>query len=50
MPDFGIKDELEVISGVDFYWYIDGEIGLRIDVLWLFWNLQIFDRNCNGLF
>lgn len=50
MPDLWIKDELKVISGVDFNWYIDGEIGLRINVLWLFWNLEIFDRNGGWLF
>ena len=50
MPDFGIKDELEVIGGVDFHWHIDGEIGLGIDVLRLLWNLKIFDGNCKGLF
>jgi hypothetical protein len=49
VSDLGVEDEIQAYFRINLLWDCNSEIGLGVYVLRLFWNFQIFDRDCYGL-
>jgi hypothetical protein len=49
VSDFGVEDEFHVYVGVDCLRYINGEVGLRVDVLGLFRHFHVPEGDTGGL-